>query len=43
MKELPHLPLYHLTLSDVFRSDLVGYRVPKEGYLPVFTAARYKT
>jgi peptide/nickel transport system substrate-binding protein len=43
MKELPHLPLYHLTLSDVFRSDLVGYRNPKEGYLPVFTAARYKT
>ena len=43
MKELPHLPLYHLKLSDVYRADLVGYRGAKEGYLPVFTTARYKT
>jgi peptide/nickel transport system substrate-binding protein len=42
MRELPHLPLYHLRLSDVFRADLVGYRGPKEGYLPVFTLARYR-
>ena len=41
MKELPHLPLYHLKLSDVFRTDLQGYRGAKEGYLPVFTTARY--
>jgi hypothetical protein len=43
MKELPHLPLYHLKLSDAFRADLKGYRGAKEGYLPIFTTARFQS
>ena len=43
MKELPHLPLYHLKLSDAFRADLKSYRGAKEGYLPVFTTARFQS
>ena len=39
MKELPHLPLYHVKLSDVFRASLVGYQNPRDGYLPFFGRA----
>lgn len=39
MKELPHLPLYHLVLTDVFTKKLHNYRSPVDGYLPVFTSA----
>ena len=43
MRELPHLPLYHLNLSDVFRADLEGYTVPKDGYQPVLKRASFRS
>lgn len=39
MQELPHLPLYHLTLSDLAVSSLRGYTNPKDGYFPAFQQA----
>ena len=39
MKELPHLPLYYLKLSDVYRADLMQYSNPRDGYLPYFGRA----
>ena len=42
MQELPHLPLYHLKLSDVYRADLLDYSVARDGYQPVFRRAFFR-
>lgn len=39
MEQLPHLPLYHLKLSDATATNVHGYSVPKDGYLPSFGQA----
>jgi peptide/nickel transport system substrate-binding protein len=39
MQELPHTPLYHLKLSDVYRAELMQYSNPRDGYLPYFGRA----
>jgi peptide/nickel transport system substrate-binding protein len=36
MKQLPHLPLYHLQLTDLSSSKVHGYRNPTDGYAPRF-------
>jgi peptide/nickel transport system substrate-binding protein len=40
--ELPWIPLYWVTLSDVFTSRLHGYQSPRDGYMPNFTYAYLK-
>ena len=36
MQELPYLPMYDATLSDVFQANIKGYSNPRDGYLPYF-------
>jgi peptide/nickel transport system substrate-binding protein len=36
MQRLPHLPLYHLKLTDVSTAKLQGYINPTDGYAPRF-------
>jgi len=39
MEELPHVPLYHIKNSDIYRADLAGYTTPKDAFLPYLGAA----
>jgi len=36
MQELPHVPWYYVTLTDVFAKRLKGYSNPKDGFLAFF-------
>lgn len=36
MEQLPHLPLYHLQLTDVSAANVTGYVNPTDGYQPRF-------
>lgn len=42
MEEIPHLPLYHLTLTDATRNNVGGYTNPKDGYFPPLGTAYLK-
>jgi peptide/nickel transport system substrate-binding protein len=40
MSELPHIPLYQLDLTSVYRVGVSGFQTPKDGYMPFFGRTR---